>query len=336
MTLKKIVLILFISLCFIACNDSNAVDKANPDNYSENKKNPDNTFKKYKPEIGSLSRYAFTSTDYTNKEVEKINVYSKINGNNTKFTIEKNSDLWVNFTGNRDWYQIIVDDDLWGYCKRSDIKLYPRAKVNINSGTLNIRENKGLKSKRIGKLEKNSIVYVLNIDDKNWYEIKSEKNEIGYVAGKYLKFIDKKTNILPGIEADSFNKKYFSLENEEYLLLMESYKDIAQNRNFVMGDFNGGGYLDKAYLCMKRGSEDRLFLVVWVSESNTYFIADYFEIPIYIGLELYKKTETLKSPYEESSISMKGDGISLIDYEKGNINIYYWNNNDYAKYVYQK
>ncbi len=338
--------IIFIALLITFCGESSEEEKNSGvinDSESDKDMNNNNSNILNKPSINSMSRlgftYKFLPTDKEQMEIiENANyilIYDKIENDEPKFEIEENEDIWVNMTTNKNWYQVIVNDSKWGYIKKDNVKLYPRAMVNINSGTLNLREGKGTGTKIIKGLEKEQLIYVTNISDKDWFNVKTYDGETGYVASKYLKFIDKKTNLFAGISQEEFLSNYSQLKEEEYLLLMEDYKLSALNKHIVRGDFNGGGNIDKAFFALKNNS-DKLNLVIWNSEPNRYIIVDTLKMPSFVGIEIFPQQEELSSSFEQGSAYMIADGISLISYDEGYNIVYYWTGKSYKGFTYNK
>jgi hypothetical protein len=347
-------IIFFTLILMYSCNKSTENKKNGVDNNShtnnsletvtdELSENDDEGYKQsndFVPSITEISRFAYVyppSTDDDNKLKDLIPVYNKIDDENEpKLKIEKNTEVWVNLTVNKSWYQLVCEDGRWGYVKKEHIKLYPRAIVNTKSGKLNLRKNKTIDSKVIKGLPKDSLIYVLNIDDKDWYLIRDDKGNVGYVAGKYLKFVDGKNNLFVGISQDKFFEDFFQIKEAEYLFMMEGYKDVALNKHSITGDFNGGGRLDKSFFAVKSGDDDddKVYMVTWHSETNTYFVVEEFVSTSYIGLELFPKEDTLQSAFEEESITMSGDGIGLVHFDDGEVIVYYWDNREYRSFVY--
>jgi hypothetical protein len=337
------ILVIISMLISVYCGESTMDNKPEETNLnSTGETNITNNIQKNssknKPSINSMSRLGFIYKPLSEDDKpdnKGVGVYEKIDQEEPKFISEENTNVWVNLTREKGWYQVIIDDSTWGYVKKENIKLYPRAIVNIRSGTLNLREGKGTDSKIIKGLEKDKLVYVISIEDKDWFEIMTSESDEGYVSSKYLKFIDKKTNLFVGISQEEFLSRFNELQEEEYLLLMEDYKLTAINKHMVRGDFNGRGSLDKAFFALKNNT-DTINLIIWHSESNRYIIVETLKMPSFVGIELFPKEEELTSSYEDESVNMIADGISLKSYNKGYDIIYYWEGKTYQGFIYNK
>lgn len=94
-------------------------------------------------------------------------------------------------------YGKVVETDLnssWHYLARhkwieviemaEETALY-MARVTTDTGTLNVRSGPGSLYSRVGRLEKDSIVEVLDVSDANWPRVR-QGDLVGYAANKYL------------------------------------------------------------------------------------------------------------------------------------------------------
>lgn len=319
-------------------NSSKSNNKASSNSLSESNEHKGG----FVPSITDVSRFAYVypSSDKDNDANHHINVYNDIGDDGKpKLRLKKNTNVWINLTVDKSWFQLITENDKWGYVKKDVVKMYPRAIVNTKSGRLNMRDRKGLDSTVIKGISKDSLVYVLNIDDEDWYLIRDDKGDIGYVSGKYLKFVDSKRNLSVGIAQQKFLENFFQIKETEYLFMLEEYKDIALNKHIITGDFNGGGRLDKCFFAVRSGGDnddDNIYMVVWHSETNTYLIIKAFEANSYVGLELFPGEEKLQSTFEEESIMMNGDGIGLVYFDSGKSMVYYWDDREYRAFIYNE
>ena len=88
---------------------------------------------------------------------------------------------------NNGWWKVEYLEGQFGYCKDDYISevSVTYAKVNLNSGSLNIREGAGTNYKSIGYLKNGNTVTVLSSSN-GWSKIIFNGTKIGYVSEKYL------------------------------------------------------------------------------------------------------------------------------------------------------
>ncbi len=86
-----------------------------------------------------------------------------------------------------DWWKVEYSKDTYGYCHADYIKVVSEnvKKVNISSGTLNIREGAGTSYEKIGSLKSGDIVIVLSASN-GWSRVLHSGNKVGFVSSKYL------------------------------------------------------------------------------------------------------------------------------------------------------
>ncbi|REC59936.1 hypothetical protein DRF65_23805 [Chryseobacterium pennae] len=119
------------------------------------------------------------------------------------------------------------------------------AKIVDKDGYVNLRENPDTKSKIIGKINSDEIVYTFEMDkaNKNWLNVYYDDKTAGYINSSKVKLIDSYEVILP-ITKDE-NKAIFKSGNIKVDIISEKFNYKENKKFFSSSNYNGQKTEDK-------------------------------------------------------------------------------------------
>ncbi|WET51152.1 SH3 domain-containing protein [Chryseobacterium indologenes] len=119
------------------------------------------------------------------------------------------------------------------------------AKIVDKNGYVDLRENPDAKSKIIGKINSDEIVYTFELDktNKNWLNVYYNDKTAGYINSSKVKLIDSYEVILP-ITKDE-NKAIFKSGNIKVDIISEKFNYNENKKFFSSSNHNGEKIEDK-------------------------------------------------------------------------------------------
>lgn len=119
------------------------------------------------------------------------------------------------------------------------------AKIVDKDGYVNLRENPDAKSKIIGKINSDEIVYTFELDknSKNWLNVYYDDKTAGYISSSKVKLIDSYEVILPVTKDE--NKAIFKSGNIKVDIISEKFNYKENKKFFSTSNYNGQKIEDK-------------------------------------------------------------------------------------------
>ncbi|RXM51605.1 MULTISPECIES: SH3 domain-containing protein [unclassified Chryseobacterium] len=113
------------------------------------------------------------------------------------------------------------------------------AKIVDKDGYVNLRESANAKSKIIGKIKSDEIVYGFGADEtnKNWMNIYYDDKTTGYISTSKLKLIESYEAILPATKDE--NKVVFKSGNIKIDVISEKFNYKENKKFFSSSNYNG-------------------------------------------------------------------------------------------------
>ncbi len=127
-------------------------------------------------------------------ESDNLNVRKTASTKGTILTSLKKGSYITLISKSGDWWYVEYSKGKYGYCHLDYIKTKSGTakRVNLSSGTLNVRSKAGTSQKIVGSLSNNQIVIVLSESD-GWSRVLYDGTKTGFVSSKYLSSSSVKT-----------------------------------------------------------------------------------------------------------------------------------------------